>query len=117
MDRVLETTDLRRIFRGRRGVTEAVGGIALEVNEGEIFGFLGPNGAGKTTTLRMLTTVLPPSSGTAMVAGFDLVREANRVRDHVGYVSQSGGPDPTLSGREELIFQGRLYRMSAAEAE
>jgi ABC-2 type transport system ATP-binding protein len=117
MEVVLQASDLRRTFRGRHGVTEAVAGIGLDVYKGEIFGFLGPNGAGKTTTLRMLTTVLPPSSGTAMVAGFDLVREANRVRNHVGYVSQRGGTDPTLSGRDELVFQGRLYRMSAAAAE
>jgi ABC-2 type transport system ATP-binding protein len=115
--RIVETTDLRRTFDSRRGPVEAVAGVTLEVDRGEIFGFLGPNGAGKTTTLRMLTTVLPPSGGKAIVAGFDLVHEANRVREHVGYVSQQGGTDPTLSARDELVFQGRLYRMPAAEAE
>ncbi len=116
-ERIVETTDLRRTFHTRRGPVPAVAGVNLEVDRGEIFGFLGPNGAGKTTTLRMLTTVLPPSGGKAIVAGFDLVHEANRVREQVGYVNQQGGTDPTLSGRDELVFQGRLYRMPAAEAE
>jgi len=116
-ERIVETTDLRRTFHTRRGPVPAVAGVNLEVDRGEIFGFLGPNGAGKTTTLRMLTTVLPPSGGKAIVAGFDLVHEANRVREQVGYVSQQGGTDPTLSGRDELVFQGRLYRLAAAEAE
>jgi len=116
METVLQTRGLRRSFASRRGVVEAVAGIDLKVKVGEIFGFLGPNGAGKTTTLRMLATLLSPSGGDAMVAGFDLRRAPNRVREHVGYVGQQPGADPSLTGRTELVFQGRLYRMSAAEA-
>jgi len=116
METVLLTRDLRRTFASRRGLVEAVAGIDLTVNAGEIFGFLGPNGAGKTTTLRMLATLLAPTGGEASVAGFDLRREPNRVREHVGYVGQQPGADPSLTGRTELVFQGRLYRMSAAEA-
>ena len=81
-----------------------------------IFGFLGPNGAGKTTTLRMLTTLLPPTSGDALVAGHDLLREPQRVRERIGYVSQTGGTDHGVTGRAELVFQARLYRLSAGDA-
>jgi len=116
VDTVLQTRDLRRSFASRRGVVEAVAGVDLNVKAGEIFGFLGPNGAGKTTALRILATLLQPSSGEAMVAGFDLRRRPNRVREHVGYVGQQAGADPSLTGRTELAFQGQLYRMSAAEA-
>jgi len=116
METVLQTRGLRRSFASRRGVVEAVAGIDLKIKVGEIFGFLGPNGAGKTTTLRMLATLLSPSGGDATVAGFDLRRAPNRVREHVGYVGQQPGADPSLTGRTELVFQGRLYRMSAAEA-
>jgi len=116
MEMVLQTRGLRRSFASRRGVVEAVAGIDLKIKVGEIFGFLGPNGAGKTTTLRMLATLLSPSGGDATVAGFDLRRAPNRVREHVGYVGQQPGADPSLTGRTELVFQGRLYRMSAAEA-
>ena len=113
---VLQARDLRRSFARRHRVVEAVAGIDLSVEEGEIFGFLGPNGAGKTTTLRMLATLLPPTSGDATVAGFDLRRAPNRVRERIGYVGQQPGADASLTGRAELVFQGRLYRMSAGEA-
>jgi len=116
VEAILRTNDMRRTFTTRHGVVEAVAGIELEVEEGEIFGFLGPNGAGKTTTLRMLATLLTPTGGEARVAGFDLRREPDRVRERIGYVGQQGGADANLSGRAELVFQGRLYRMSAAEA-
>ena len=113
---VIHVRGLRRTFATRHGVLEAVAGIDLDVEEGTIFGFLGPNGAGKTTTLRMLTTLLPPTGGQADVAGFDLRRQQQRVRERIGYVSQSGGTDHAVTGRSELIFQARLYRMSAREA-
>jgi ABC-2 type transport system ATP-binding protein len=90
--------------------------VDMTVHNGEIFGFLGPNGAGKTTTLRMLATLLPPSGGTATVAGCDLLRQPGQVRQRIGYVGQAGGSDREIMGRTELVFQGRLYGMSLAAA-
>ncbi|HUY54591.1 MAG TPA: ATP-binding cassette domain-containing protein [Candidatus Nanopelagicaceae bacterium] len=113
---VIVTSDLRRTFKSRRGAVEAVAGVSLEVLSGEIFGFLGPNGAGKTTTLRMLATLLPPSSGEATVAGHDLRRHPDLVRQRIGYVGQSGGADPDVTGRTELQFEGRLYGMDSGQA-
>jgi ABC-2 type transport system ATP-binding protein len=113
---MIETRGLRRTFTSRTGDVEAVAGVDLRVAAGEIFGFLGPNGAGKTTTLRMLATLLPPSGGDATVAGCDLRREPQHVRERIGYVGQRGGTDPAITGRNELVFQGRLYGMSAAQA-
>jgi ABC-2 type transport system ATP-binding protein len=109
MDSIISTKDLRKTFRGQRGNVEAVRGVSFDVNRGEIFGFLGPNGAGKTTTLRMLTTLLPIDSGSAMVAGLDVARHPEEVRTRIGYVSQLGGADNLATGRENLILQGRLY--------
>ena len=113
---IIATRGLRRTFSSRRGTVEAVAGIDLHVRAGEVFGFLGPNGAGKTTTLRMLATLLPPSGGEATVAGCDLRRAPGQVRERIGYVGQRGGTDPQVSGRSELVLQGRLYGMSASEA-
>ena len=113
---MIETRGLRRTFRTRQGPIEAVAGIDLGVETAAIFGFLGPNGAGKTTTLRMLSTLLPPSGGEATVAGCDLLKLPHQVRERIGYVGQQGGSDYTVSGRTELVFQGRLYGMSAAHA-
>lgn len=112
----IETRGLRRIFTNRRGTVEAVAGVDLHVDQGQIFGFLGPNGAGKTTTLRMLATLVPPTAGEATVAGFDLRREPQRVREHIGYVGQHGGTDRSLTGRAEIVFQARLYGFSAHAA-
>jgi ABC-2 type transport system ATP-binding protein len=109
MDAVITTEGLRKSFRHRKAVVEAVKGVSLEVGRGEIFGFLGPNGAGKTTTLRMLTTLLPIDAGTANLAGFDVTREPRQVRQRIGYVSQAGGADDMSTGWENLILQGRLY--------
>jgi len=111
-DAVIETHGLRRVFKSRKRVVEAVAGVDLTVKPGEIFGFLGPNGAGKTTTLRMLATLMPPSGGTAKVAGFDLATEPGKIRDRIGYVGQAGGSDFEITGRRELVFQARLYGMS-----
>ncbi|HEX2645771.1 MAG TPA: ATP-binding cassette domain-containing protein [Candidatus Dormibacteraeota bacterium] len=107
---------LRRSYRTRRAEVVAVAGIDLDVEQAEIFGFLGPNGAGKTTTLRMLSTLVPPTAGQATVAGYDLRRDPRRVREHIGYVGQAGGTDHSLTARAELVFQGRLYRLSPAQA-
>src|SRR5260221_5042511 len=112
----IETHGLRRVFKTRKQVIEAVAGVDLTVRPGEIFGFLGPNGAGKTTTLRMLATLLPPSGGTARVAGCDLAPEPDKVRKLIGYVSQAGRSDYEVVGRFELAFQGRLYCMSLPAA-
>jgi ABC-2 type transport system ATP-binding protein len=95
---------------------EAVAGVDLSVAAGDIFGFLGPNGAGKTTTLRILATLLPPTAGTARVAGFDVARQPREVRTRIGYVAQSGGSYRESTGREELVIQGRLFGMTKAEA-
>ncbi|ATW50609.1 ABC transporter ATP-binding protein [Streptomyces peucetius] len=113
---IISTAGLARTFHTKSGPVEAVRGIDLTVQPGEILGFLGPNGAGKTTTLRMLTTLLPPTGGAATVAGCDLVRDPAGVRRKAGHVAQSGGVDPTVSVREELVTQGRLYRLTKAEA-
>jgi ABC-2 type transport system ATP-binding protein len=95
---------------------EAVRGVDLEVGRGEIFGFLGPNGAGKTTTLRMLATLIRPTSGEAWIAGVDLARDPAEVRRRIGYVPQGGSTDPAETGRGELVLQARLYGMPAKEA-
>jgi ABC-2 type transport system ATP-binding protein len=109
MTDVIDAHDLRKQFASRGGPIEAVRGVSFAVSEGEIFGFLGPNGAGKTTTLRMLTTLLPIDSGSATVAGLDVAREPENVRERIGYVSQLGGADDLATGRENLQLQGRLY--------
>ena len=114
---MIRTTDLRKTFSSRRDTVEAVSGVDLEVGAGEIFGFLGPNGAGKTTTLRMLATLIRPTSGEAWVAGVDLRREPAEVRRRIGYVPQGGSTDPAETGRGELVLQARLYGMSASDAE
>ncbi|MEU4997002.1 ATP-binding cassette domain-containing protein [Streptomyces sp. NPDC021622] len=118
---IISTAGLTQTFRTKRGPVEAVRGIDLTVAPGEIVGLLGPNGAGKTTTLRMLTTLLRPTGGAATVAGLDLAGDPAGVRRRIGYVAQSGGVDPNISVREELVTQGRLYRLtrtqSAARAE
>jgi len=87
----------------------AVDGVDLDIAEGEVVGFLGPNGAGKTTTLRMLTTLLTPTAGTATVAGFDVVRESEQVRRSIGYVSQAGGAFSGARAGDEVMDHGMLY--------
>ena len=90
------------------GKFNAVDDISFNVEEGEIFGFLGPNGAGKSTTMMILTTLLKPTSGRALVAGFDVVSQAKKVRENIGFVQQEIAVDEYLTGRENLILQGRL---------
>src|SRR5690348_13714302 len=93
----------------------AVDGIDLAVAPGEIYGFLGPNGAGKSTTVHMLTTLLPPTSGTARVAGFDVVHQGSQVRQHIGAALQEAALDPLLTGREHLRLQASLQGIPRAE--
>jgi ABC-2 type transport system ATP-binding protein len=104
--------DLVREFKG--GIL-AVAGIDLVVEPGEIYGFLGPNGAGKSTTVHMLTTLLPPTSGTATVAGFDIVHQGPQVRATIGAALQEAALDPLLTGREHLKLQCALHGLSRAE--
>ena len=109
----IETHALRRCF----GDFAAVEALDLLVEEGTIFGLLGPNGAGKTTTIRMLTTLLAPTSGSARVAGFDVVREASAVRRSIGYVPQMLSTDGTLTGHENLMLSAKLYHLPRDERE
>jgi ABC-2 type transport system ATP-binding protein len=113
---IIEAKGLARTFRTRQGPVEAVRGVDLAVRAGEIVGFLGPNGAGKTTTLRMLTTLLRPTAGSAVVAGCDLLGDPAGVRLRIGYVAQGGATDPRCRVREELLLQAELYRIEASEA-
>src|SRR6185312_7697621 len=118
---IIEAKGLARDFTSRERTVHAVRGVDLTVEDGEIVGFLGPNGAGKTTTLRMLTTLLRPTAGTATVAGADLLRDPVGVRRRIGYVAQAigvtaGGSDPNCLVGEELQIQAQLYRIPAADA-
>ena len=90
---------------------KAIDNISFQIEEGEIFGFLGPNGAGKSTTMMILTTLLKPTSGNASVQGFDVVTQAKKVRENIGYVQQEIGVDEYLTGRENLVFQSRISQM------
>src|SRR6185436_4165113 len=100
----IEASGLVKRFpsRGDADPVVAVAGIDLAIKEGEIFGFLGPNGAGKSTTVRMLTTLTKPTEGTARVAGFDVVRQAQQVRRTIGVALQEAGLDARANGRELL---------------
>jgi ABC-2 type transport system ATP-binding protein len=116
-DQVITAQGLTKTFPTKTGKVEAVRSIDVSVGRGEIVGLLGPNGAGKTTTLRMLTTLLAPTSGTATVAGADLLREARTVRSRIGYVAQIGAaPSPGTRLGEELVAQARLQGLSKADA-
>ena len=120
---VIEARGLAKTYKVRaRGknapkTVDAVKGVDITVNAGEIVGFLGPNGAGKTTTLRMLTTLLEPTGGTATVAGADLASDPVEVRRRIGYVAQMGTTDPAAVAGEELVDQAKLYGIHAARAE
>jgi ABC-2 type transport system ATP-binding protein len=112
----VEAAGLVKHYRSRAGVVEAVCGIDLRVQAGEVFGFLGPNGAGKSTTVRMLTTLLSITSGTARVAGVDVARDPDAARRRIGVALQEAGLDPRQTGRELLVLQGRLFGLSPHEA-
>src|SRR3712207_9407665 len=108
---MIETHELTRRFKD----VTAVDGIDLHGAEGELVALLGPNGAGKSTTLRMLTTLIPPTSGTARVAGFDVVRRQRDVRLRIGYIGQGNGAGHSQRGRDELVSQGQIGRASCRE--
>jgi ABC-2 type transport system ATP-binding protein len=110
----IETEQLAREFEGR---IKAVDGVNLEVARGEIYGFLGPNGAGKTTTVRMLTTLLQPTGGRAVVAGHDVVKDAADVRRKIGVALQEAALDPLMTGRELLELQATLHGISRRDGE
>jgi ABC-2 type transport system ATP-binding protein len=109
----IETQALERTFSGD---VKAVQGVDLQVAEGEIYAFLGPNGAGKTTTVRMLTTLLKPTAGSASVAGFDVIKEASKVRRSIGVALQEAALDPLMTGRELMELQATLHGIPKAEA-
>ena len=110
---ILQTSDLTRRF----GSLTAANAVNIAMEQGEIFGLLGPNGAGKSTTLKMLTTLLPPTSGTATVAGFDIVHQAADVRRLIGYVPQLLSADGALTGYENLLIFSKLYDIPKGERE
>ena len=116
MELAVEAKSLVKQYHGRSGAVDAVRGVDLSVNAGEIFGFLGPNGAGKSTTIKMLTTLLSITSGVARVAGLDVAADPQAVRRRIGVALQEAGLDPRQTGRELLILQARLFGSSTKEA-
>ena len=114
---MITTKDLCKTFKHAKNTVEAVKNVNLHVSKGEIFGFLGPNGAGKTTTMRMLTTLMTPTSGSAAIVGNDLFKSPKIIRQKIGYVSQKGGCYELATGFENLVLQGRLYGLSKTTAE
>jgi len=111
MKHVIETKQLTKAYSSMK----AVDNLNITVDSGEIFGLLGPNGAGKTTTVSMLCTILKPTSGTATVNGYDIVKEANKVRKAIGIVFQDPSIDDRLTGRENLYMHANLYGVPASE--
>jgi ABC-2 type transport system ATP-binding protein len=107
--------EVEALVREFKGGIRAVDGIDLRVAPGEIYGFLGPNGAGKSTTVHMLTTLLPPTAGTAHVAGYDIVREGPQVRAAIGAALQEAALDPLLTGREHLRLQTAMHGIAREE--
>src|SRR5262245_7757333 len=122
MDRpIIDVRSLVKVYAGGRGPrargarsaepVRAVDDVSVQVAEGECFGFLGPNGAGKSTAIKIITTLLAPTSGTVRVAGFDIATDGPAIRRVIGYTGQSIGVDGDLTGRENLTLIGRLYHM------
>jgi ABC-2 type transport system ATP-binding protein len=116
MTYAIEAEQLVKHYTGRGGDVEAVRGVDLHVRQGEVFGFLGPNGAGKSTTVRMLTTLMTITSGSARVAGVDVTADPDAARRRIGVALQEAGLDIRQTGRELVILQGRLYGLSQAQA-
>jgi ABC-2 type transport system ATP-binding protein len=112
----VQARTLVKHYASGKAVIEAVRGVDLRVEAGEVFGFLGPNGAGKSTTVRMLTTLLSITSGTAFVAGVDVARAPDEARRRMGVALQEAGLDARQTGRELLVLQGRLFGLSTQDA-
>jgi ABC-2 type transport system ATP-binding protein len=110
---ILETHSLTRRF----GKLTAVNNLTLSVQPGEVFGLLGPNGAGKSTAIKMLTTLLPPSTGRAEIAGYDVTRHSSAVRRIIGYVPQALSADGSLTGYENLLIFAKLYDIPRSQRE
>jgi sodium transport system ATP-binding protein len=113
---MIQVDNLRKTFEDKkRGTIRAVDGVSFECCPGEIFGLLGPNGAGKTTLLRMLATILTPTSGTAVVAGADIRKEPELVRQRIGFLTGSAAPYERMTAREMLTYFGALYGLTPRE--
>src|SRR5947209_4234317 len=114
----LAATDLVKTYKGRRGAppVRALDGLTFEVAPGTVFALLGPNGAGKSTTVKVLATLSRPDSGTASVAGIDVLGAPDAVRRAIGLVSQKPSGDPMATGKENLVLAARIQGSSAAEA-
>jgi ABC-2 type transport system ATP-binding protein len=113
---IIEAQGLVKIYKSRKSEVRALDGVDLTVPEGSVLGLLGPNGAGKTTTVRILTTLLRPDAGTATVAGFDIVKDAQEIRRIIGLSGQYAAVDENLTGHENLWLFGRLYQLRSKEA-
>ena len=114
-DVMVEARDLVKVFRTRKGEVRAVDGLSFSCHVGEIFGLLGPNGAGKTTTLRMLATILTPTAGSAILAGYDTKTDAEKVREQIGFLATETGLYDRFTARETIRFFGRINRLSDDE--
>jgi len=113
---MIHTRGLTRRFKVKSETVDAVRGLDIDIEAGELVAFLGPNGAGKSTSLRMLTTLLPPTSGTATVAGHDVLADPSAVRRRIGYIGQGNGAGAHFRVRDELVTQGRCYGLSQPAA-
>jgi ABC-2 type transport system ATP-binding protein len=113
---MIHTERLTRHFVTKKETVEAVKGVDIDVAAGELVAFLGPNGAGKSTTLRMLTTLLPPTSGTAWVAGASITKEPAVVRSRIGYIGQGDAAGHSFRVMDELVMQGRFYGMNSSDS-
>jgi ABC-2 type transport system ATP-binding protein len=113
---MIHTEQLTRHFVSKKETIEAVKGVDIDVAAGELVAFLGPNGAGKSTTLRMLTTLLPPTSGNAWVAGASITKEPAVVRSRIGYIGQGDAAGQSFRVMDELVMQGRFYGMNSTDS-
>ena len=113
IDYVIEAKNLKKSY----GTNEVLKGIDIYVERGTMLALLGPNGAGKTTTVRILSTLLGFDSGTVTVEGYDVVKDSNKVRSVIGLTGQSAAIDELLTGRENLVMMGRLYRLKKSSAQ